>query len=356
MHPVPDLSLIKARLLEIFPEGLEDRIYCVRDMAVSTIFVMFYLDTVEGAERYMRPSQVTLMSDTQAEKLDDEARREFAHATTTRKKGEALVPPLDRWYRENTREPIRDETLGDGLMKYGAVRALPVPPTSDRARYYLTADFAGLFLVPDESFLDATKQWRQTHLSADALRRISLLKHITVAKEGAVMVQFPGGGGQFQMSPGESSVLTSQFIEKFSTHFMTDPVVLFISESGNKATKYLSDRAKALRLHIDIATLLPDVILVDMGCVPMRIVFAEIVVSDGPIRADRKEELLKLAASAEILPKDCNFVTVFSHRDSAPFKKAVNSLAWGSFAWFANEPDKLLIFEELPRRLKERVQ
>jgi len=351
---IPDLALIVARLPLIFPETLEDRTYCVREMAAKTVFTMFYLDAVEGTGRLMRPSQVTVMSDAQAAKRGDADRLAFAHATLTRKKSERYMPAVDHWYKANTREPIRDETLGDGLIKYNAVTAIAVATTSDKPRYSMTKAFAELFLVPDTAFAAAADAWRQQHLSEDALRRIALLRQGVLLYDKAVVVNFPGGAGQFQLSPGESSILTKAFVEQFAPRYLIQPVVLFISESGNKAAGFLSDRTKTFGIVIDVKTLLPDVMLVDLGCTPMRLVFAEIVNTDGPIRETRKREFLALAAKAGIRAQDCSFVTVFSHRDSSPFKKAVNALAWGAYAWFMTEPNKLIDLSESTVPLAQR--
>jgi len=36
-------------------------------------------------------------------------------------------------------------------------------------------------------------------------------------------------------------------------------------------------------------------------------------------------------------------VTAYQDRGSAGFKKTISRLAWGSFGWFATEPDHLLV-------------
>lgn len=51
-----------------------------------------------------------------------------------------------RWYAANTREPIRDETLREGLVRLGAVEERAgLPTASPRPRYALAPDFAALF-------------------------------------------------------------------------------------------------------------------------------------------------------------------------------------------------------------------
>ena len=40
------------------------------------------------------------------------------------------------------------------------------------------------------------------------------------------------------------------------------------------------------------------------------------------------------------------FVTAYLHRSHAAFKKTVSELAWRSFAWFAAEPEHLLVLHD----------
>lgn len=68
LPPVPSLQTIIIRLPLIFPEGIEHRNYVIREMAAKTIFVMLYIDAVEGTGRWLRPDQVTKMTDLQAAK------------------------------------------------------------------------------------------------------------------------------------------------------------------------------------------------------------------------------------------------------------------------------------------------
>jgi hypothetical protein len=49
-----------------------------------------------------------------------------------------FVAPADRWFHDNTREPIRDETLRDGLVRIGAVVTRSgLATTSSKGRYAL---------------------------------------------------------------------------------------------------------------------------------------------------------------------------------------------------------------------------
>ena len=40
------------------------------------------------------------------------------------------------------------------------------------------------------------------------------------------------------------------------------------------------------------------------------------------------------------------FLSAYRDRESAGFKKTVSGLAWGSFAWFMSEPDKIVILRD----------
>src|SRR5664279_2577962 len=119
--PLPQLvpvETIAKWLPEIFPEGTANRTYLVRQMAAKTVFVMLYSGAVEGNERWLRPDQVTKMTDAQAARSDEAHREQWA--------ARSLIPGgmkhlARRWYAPNTREPIRDETLRAGLVAVGAV-------------------------------------------------------------------------------------------------------------------------------------------------------------------------------------------------------------------------------------------
>lgn len=63
LPPLLPVSDIHARLQGIFPEGTSNRNYVTREIAAKTVFVMLYVGAVEGAGRWLRPNQVTRMTD-----------------------------------------------------------------------------------------------------------------------------------------------------------------------------------------------------------------------------------------------------------------------------------------------------
>src|SRR5438270_12191017 len=108
---------IHRRLLQIFPEGTPERNYCTREMAARAVFVMLYVGAVEGSGMWMAPKHVYRMGTAQSQLRSDEDRR--AYIAAVEKRGSQA--PADRWFQDNTREAIRDETLRDGLVRMGAV-------------------------------------------------------------------------------------------------------------------------------------------------------------------------------------------------------------------------------------------
>ncbi len=341
---VPRLPLIAERLAQIFPEGTEHRNYVVRSMAVNTIFVMFYVGAVEGSGRFMRPSQVTDMTDDQAELLGHNEREDWTKLSLSPNKDRPAVS----WYKSNTREPIRDETLRLGFIPLGAViERTDLPTTSAKPKYALARDFVPLFdeALDGEVLESAIDAWRKAHLSPAALARMHLLREGRGRSKDAVVVTFPNGETR-AMKAGKSSVITKAVIEEYAPRFLNEPVVLWVSESGSKVVLQDDLLARRLKLNIDPSKALPDIILVDLGRrmdgSDLLVVFVEVVATDGPIHAHRKKVLTEIAVQAGFEVTSLRFLTAFEDRCDSVFKKAVSELAWGTTAWFASEPATLI--------------
>ncbi|MCL4201051.1 MAG: hypothetical protein KJ000_01060 [Pirellulaceae bacterium] len=337
LPPLPSLETIAKRLPIVFPEGTPRRNFLVRDMAARTVFVMFYTGAVEGRDRWLRPNQVTRMTDLQAAATSDSERLEWTRVSLQTSTGD--IP--DRWYADNTREPIRDETL-NSAVELGAVLERPeLPTTSPVPRYRLASDFAELFLVSDKKFRKQVSVWQQRHLTPGALGRSRLLRRGAVTRPDAVEVTFPNREVR-QMAPGPSSLISKAVIEEFSPRFLAQPAVVWLSESRNKVVARDDELARAIGLGISADRLLPDIILVDLAPETPLLVFVEAVASEGPISESRQAALLKLATDAGYQQHDVAFVTAFMDRGSGAFRKVSSELAWGSFAWFATEPDLIV--------------
>lgn len=342
--PYVSRELVAQRLPLVFPEGTPNRTYCIRDMAASTIFTMLYIGAVEGQNRFLGPVHVYRMTEEQALLSGESDRLGYANSVL-KKKYEAQGT---RWYADNSREPIRDETLREGLVAVGAVLArTDLPTTSGRPRYALKADFATLFdpsLVGD-ALNEAIRKFQLTHLSKSALARVSIIRSGAAGGSSGVLVTFPNGETR-QLAPGPSSVIAQSVIEVFATTFLENPAVLWLSESGNKVVARDDKLASSIGLKIEADRNLPDLILVDLGPADPLIVFVEVVATDGAITARRQEALLALTDEAGFARDQIVFVTAYQDRESAGFKKTVSGLAWGSFAWFLSEPDCIIILRD----------
>jgi len=349
MRALLERAEIQARLQAIFPAGAPQRAYLTRMLAASTVFTALYVGAVEGEDGWLGPKHVYRMTDLQAAKTSEEARQAYAAGIL---KPRGFVDGA-RWYQDNTREPIRDETLREGLVFVGAViERTDLPTTSSKPRYALGSSFADLF-APDlsgEALDAAIAAWQAGHMSAGALARLAIVRGGAGADNESVLLQFPNGETR-RMSPGPSSLITKAVVEDFAPRFLAEPAVVFISESSAKVVARYDDLARSIGLNIVADKNLPDVILADIGGAPPLLVFFEVVATDGPINERRRVALAELAQETGFPLDRIAYVTAYLDRGGAPFKKTVSTLAWGSFAWFAAEPDRIMEFASERARL-----
>ncbi len=338
------VSDIQKRLLEIFPPGTTNRGYCTRDIAAKTVFVMLYVGAVEDNGIYIRPNQVTRMTDAQTARVSASERLAWVEESLAKERTD--IP--GRWYAVDTREPIRDETLRDGLVPIGAVHVKPnIPTTSSVPRYCLRSRFAKLLdpKLTGNELAQAIADWQGENLSTSALARIQILGRGAVATPHGVMVTFPSGETR-KLIAGPSSIITKAVVEEFSKRFLAQTAVIFLSESGNKVVERDDRLAKAIGLTIPADRYLPDILLVDIGAKDTLLVFIEVVATDGPITVARKHAFLELTRTAGFSSHNVAFVTAYLDRGQSAFKKTVPELAWNSFAWFASEPDHIIVLRE----------
>lgn len=340
LPPIIEVEVIRERLREIFPEGLEHRENLTREISARTIFVMIYMGAIENSGIRVRPMQVTIMTDEQSDKRSVKDRLDWSRNATSIAKNVA-----GRWYAENTRESIRDEVLKLLIIVGAAVNERPdVATTSSIARYALRSDFVELFdtSLVGKALSKSIKEWRDANLSAPALARIMLNRR--TAEKGTkdvVLVTCPDGEVR-RLGPGLSSEITKAVIEVFSKNFLQDPALVFLSESKKRVIEQDNQLAKAIGLKIDAAKVLPDIIMADLGQKKPLLVFVEAVATDGPIHAARMADLQRYAQLAGFPKSQVAFVTAFSDRNSVGYQKVYKSLAWGTFAWFLSEPSNLI--------------
>lgn len=344
MPPYVPRELVAERLPLIFPEGTPNRTYCVRELAASTVFAALYIGAVEGSGRFLGPVHVYRMTDEQAVRSEHSDRDAYAEGVL--KKNTRI--PGTRWYADNTREPIRDETLRDGLVAVGAVlRREDLATTSGLPRYALKADFAALFdpVLQGAALEKAIGDFQSKHLSKGALARISIMLAGAAGNSAGVRVTFPNGETR-QLAPGPSSIISQAVIEVFAKRYLETPAVLWLSESGNRTVMRDDRIASAIGLKIEADRNLPDLILADLGPAEPLIVFVEVVATDGAITARRQDAIYAITDVAGFKRSQIAFLTAYQDRESAGFKKTVAQLAWDSFAWFVSEPDGIIVMRD----------
>lgn len=358
LRPLPTRAECIARLELVFPRAAFDTVLS-NPLAGTAVAAMIYVDAVVDDEddlpadaRWARPTTCLWLSAAAYARTDPASRAAWLAAALRGKKqvrellegwGETFEP----WYADNTRETLRDETFPKWLDD-GALRPRPgIKTSSGRPRWALTASFADLFdpALVDDDLVQSIDRWRGDHMSPSGR-----MKAVTAQQRGdqahVVRVELPGGGRR-DLEPGEASFILKGVIEQWAPVRLADPVVLTISEPGDKV--YTADAAilRRLRIAINVSTLLPDALLVDVGTTPATFWIVEAVATDGPIDEDRRRSLLSWARDQRIPEQDCRFLTAFGSRNSGPAKRRLKDLAVGTYAWYADEPTRELAWYEL---------
>lgn len=333
---------IQARLKIILPEGTPGREFAIKKNVARTAFAALYVGAIEGEGRWLAPRHIYRMNEDVAKRDDPASRMAFYRKP----------PPAGggAWYADNSREGVRDEGLRQGLVPLNATVVDPsVQPTSSRGRYALTKAFAALLdpALSGEELKAAAEQWGAVYLSPAARARAAYNQG---TGSSSVEVRHPQGGS-IMLPGGESAKMTKAAVEVFAQKFLHKPATVWISDS--KVKLFDNEKmVKLLDLKIDVARLLPDVILVDLEPVgragKLMIVFVEIVYTAGPVDANRKAQILDMMAQSKhgYTGVDAAFVTVYKDRSAAPARRASRELAWGSFAWFVSEPEHLVQFHD----------
>ncbi len=321
---------------------------------------MIYVGAVEGSsdadiQRYARPSTVLWLQDDVLD-LDDAPHREAWYAAAVGPKAKervrALVEgwglPFNQWYADNTRETLRDETFPRWREQGALVDRPGLVTSSSRARWALAEAFADLFdpELDGQRLADAIDDWIEAHMSAAG--RLKALGVRQMARSThAVDVTFPTGE-QRRLEPGLASHILKGVIEEWAPRRLKSPMVITISEPGDKVFIVDQKVLQAIGVSINVSKLLPDALLADLGSDPVQFWVVEAVASDGPITEDRKAALLSWAASQGIDPAQCRFMTAFASRNASAAKRRLKDLAGGTFAWYLDEPGSELAWNEIP--------
>lgn len=301
-------------------------------------------DAESGTVHWARPSTVIWMSDAALAHDDDADRRALRTAAG---KGSKQVADLhESWgvsfqqaYKDNSRETLRDETFRK-WREHGALRMRAgLATSSSQPRWALLADFADLF-DPDlegAAFIEAADSWRDNHLDPGTRLKAAFALGNETAKH-AITINLPNGTKRI-LEPGESSLILKGVVETWAPARLVQPVVLAISEPGDKVHLGDEQYLQALGIKIDMANVLPDAVIADIGVEPVRFWIIEAVATDGPVTTERRKMLLAWAVQQNIKADSCSFLTAFLSRNASAAKRRLKDLASGTWAWYADEPN-----------------
>lgn len=345
------------RLARIFPREAFDTVLS-NPLSASAISTMVYIGAVEdpalqgGDQRYARPSMIMWLDDAVlAHDSDGERNAWYAAARKTKKEVRELLAgwgmPFQQRYEDNTRETLRDETFPRWREQGAVLELAGLPTSSSRPRWMLRASFAALFnpTLQGADLESAIDKWVGENMTTMA--RLKAMNARNLGKgETAVVVALPSGV-QRHLEPGGASEILKGVVEQWAPQRLHQPMVLTISEPGDKV--YVADH-QALSLvgiSIDVSKLLPDALLADVGVDPAEFWIVEAVFTDGPVTEERKKALIDWAVTQGIPAEHCRFLTAFTSRNSSPARRRLKDLAEGTFAWFLDEPTRELSWHRI---------
>ena len=149
------------------------------------------------------------------------------------------------------------------------------------------------------------------------------------------------------MRVGHIATITMEVAEASTGRLLQQQSVVFLGEPGDKAVDREEALAKPIGLNLDnYSRNVSDVLFSDVHSDARNAVFVEVVATDGAMTVQRKASLLEVATNGGMNPENVYFVSAFADRTAPAFRRLVSELAWGTFAWFRAEPEKLIAFRE----------
>ena len=344
LRPIISRALAEQRLKKVFPRDAFDAdLSC--PISAAGVVAMIYVGAVyDGDETvWARPSTALWMQEeVLATGVSDQQRITWGRAAM---QGSQKVSDLvgtwglsfRPWYAQDSRESLRDDSWKSLHTNNAMVTKAGVDTNSSAPRWALADHFADLFdpHLDGEDLEEAILVWTDTHMTISARARAMAVRERSQATD-AVKVTLPDGSVRI-LEPGHASLILKGVIEEWAPRKLHTPLVLAISEPGQKQAYVDEQRLRRLGLAISLSQLLPDALLFDGGP-EGRFWVVEVVHSDGPIHEKRKAQLIEWAAAQQIPPEQLAFLTAFESRTSAPAKRRLKDLAAGTFAWFRDEP------------------
>lgn len=236
-------------------------------------------------------------------------------------------------YAPNTRETIRDDAA-KFFVEAGLLLRNPDDPNrpTNSGKTVYQVEPAALALFRNFGTLD----WRPSllkYLASSGVLRNEIARKRDLAR---VPVTYPDGS-RVALSPGGQNPLIKAIIEQFCPAFAPGGTVLYIGDTENKSVHLEKAVLSSLRVTLDSAAKMPDVIV--HYAAKNWLLLIEAVTSAGPVDGKRRKELKELFAGCKA---GLVFVTVFETRRS--MQSFLSQIAWESEVWIAEDPDHMIHF------------
>lgn len=352
-RPIISREVAAERLLKVFPRGAFDS-HLSSPISAAGVAALIYVGAVaEGDDpNWARPSTAIWMQDEVLESATSDQQRQawITSAMRSKKAVGALLESwgleFQQWYAQDSREPLRDDSWNTLLANNAMVTRPGVKTTSSAPRWALAPHFADLFdpALDGEELEKAIDGWTAAHMTTSARARAMAIRE-TARASGAVKVTMPDGSVRL-LETGQASLILKGVVEEWAPRKLQNPLVLAISEPGEKQAYVDERRLRTLGVSIAVSDLLPDALLFDGGDNGQFWV-VEVVYTDGEINERRKSQLIEWAAVQGIPADQLAFLTAFEGRGYTAARKRLMDLAAGTYAWFRDEPNYELYWDTI---------
>ena len=236
------------------------------------------------------------------------------------------------------------EYQAKGLL---AAHGVPVPRgeavRTARAARRVAKDLGGKVVVKAQIHAGGRGKGRLVGSQAKTAAMFAKLEASPAETEGAVRGARVGGV-RLAGSPERAEAEAKKILGKFLVTHQT-------GTEGRKVQRVLIEEQFSIAEEYYAAVLIDSA----LGA-PVMIASSEGGQAIEEVAARNPKEIIRVPIDAEAgFPAEhVAFVTAYLDRSAGPFKKTVDSLAWGSYAWFAAEPENLIVLSQARTGLQGR--
>ncbi len=251
------------------------------------------------------------------------------------------ITPIMDWVREhynkkyapNSRETIRRFSMHQ-LMQAGICLLNPDNPkrpiNSPHNVYQIEPAILKLLKTYN------TKKYKN-NLKKYLLLKPALIKRYAKERDMHLLPVKINNDEYINLSAGEHSELIRSIIEEFAPRFAPNGQLIYVGDTGDKRVYFDVDSLKKLAVTLDEHGKFPDTIIYYTE--KNWLLLIESVTSHGPVDSKRHNEL-------ELLFKKCTagIVYVSAFNTKRGFLKHMESIAWETEVWIADNPSHMIHF------------